>query len=207
LPEVPASYEVTGSRPEPRALSGDADTKGTEQTDARAENESISSDRVTIRLAENGFIDVDRMRSSVKTRLKAAFSDPNLAAKLGLEPIASDAPSGGAERKLFTEQVAPAIFNALNSILTAVPRRFGYTAEQAAVMAFEPHEIDGMTPLAGKVLEKHLGGKSKYQDEYMLAAMIVMGILGKVTLLEKAASVHRLVPRTASEPAAEPLPS
>jgi len=58
------------------------------------------------------------------------------------------------------------------------------------------------------VLAKHLGGKSKYQDEYMLAAMVLMGIMGKVTLLEKSASVTRLVPRAAMpEPSVEPLPS
>ncbi len=73
-------------------------------------------------------------------------------------------------------------------------------------MAFEPAEINDLKPLAGKVLAKHLGGKSKYQDEYMLAAMVLMGIMGKVTLLEKSAQVHRLVPRApvAAEPVAEP---
>lgn len=207
-PQVSESYEVTGSRPEPSALSGVSDTKGAEQTDAARENEPNSSDRVTIRLTENGFFDVDRMRSSVKTRLKAAFADPELGSKLGVSVPGAHASSEVDEPKFFAEQVAPAIFNALNSILVAVPRRFGYTAEAASVMAFEPAEVANMAPLAGKVLAKHLGGKSKYQDEYMLAAMIVMGIMGKVTLLEKQAAVHRLVPRAASADAsAEPLPS
>lgn len=148
------------------------------------------------------------MRSGVKTRLKAAFSDPELSTKLGIAPPSSAASSDADEQRIFTEQVVPALYGALNAILVAAPRRFGYSAEASSVMAFSRDEIAGFAPLTGKVLAKHLGGRSKYQEEYLLATTILLGIMGKVSMLEKQARVIALTPRpSADEPRAEPLPS
>ncbi len=172
------------------------------------ENEPNSSDRLSIRLTENGFFDVEKMRSGVKSKLKTAFSDPELATKLSQLGITSgpSVPDSSDETKIFTEQVAPAIYGALNSILVAAPRRFGYTAESCASMAFTDAEVKNMAPLTGKVLAKHLGGRSKYQEEYLLATMVLMGIMGKCSLLEKPSAPTRLVPRVPSEGEPETAP-
>lgn len=201
-----ASSEVTGLREqdrEPAVLStGAAEDQTRSRPAPGAEPESITDRLPSLRLTPEGFFDVDRMRASAKSKLKTALTDPAIAEKLGIA-----APSGAApdEAKMFSDSVAPALFHALNSILVAVPRRYGYTAEQSQVMAFTPPEVAQMAPLTGKVLAKHLGGKSKYQDEYLLAAMVLMGIMGKITLLEKSAQVIHMAPRSTGDEA--PLPS
>jgi len=188
-PDLSESKRVPAAGPKPDAPSSESGNQASRQPDAPAAPDSISSRLPPIALTENGKIDVAKLRSGTKEKLKIAISDPELASALG---ISAPAVADSDETKMFATYVAPAIFGALNSVLVSVPRRYGFTAEASQVMAFNEAEVAQMAPLAGRVLQKHMGGKSKYQEELMLATMMLSGIMGKITLLEKQATVLRL---------------
>lgn len=207
-PDETEKNALTGAGPAAQTLSSDSESSGDEARTRSASVDSITNRLPPIALTADDRIDVSKLRSNTKERLKKALADPKLASELG---ISAPSASTGDEAKMFTEHVAPALFGALNSLLVSFPRRYGYTAEQAQVMAFDAGEIASMAPLAGKVLAKHVGVGGKYQEELLLATVVLSGIMAKVTLLEKTATVLRLQrtqPTVATTTAAEqPAPA
>lgn len=207
-PDDTDAKRLTVAGPEADPLSTDSGSSGDVARATPAENDSISSRLPPISVTKNGLIDVEKLRSGTKERLKVALSDPDLGLKLGIAPLKT---ASDDDAKMMAQYVAPALFGALNALLTSFPRRYGYTAEAAQVMAFDGTEIAQMAPQTGKVLAKYLGGQSKYQDEMLLGVMVLSGIMAKVTLLEKQATVLRLQrtpPATAATtPAADVTPT
>lgn len=200
-PDVSDTKRLPSQERKTDAPSSESGQQASRQPDAPAAPDSISSRLPPIALLPDGRIDAEKLRSSTKEKLKVAFSDPELASKIGVSaPAATDSDEG----KMFATYVAPAIFGALNSLLVSLPRRYGFTAEASQVMAFNEAEVAQMSPLAGRVLQKHMGGKSKYQEELMLATMVLSGIMGKITLLEKQATVLRLQRQQPSPAATTP---
>lgn len=181
---------VPGAGPKPLTPSSESASPGTGAGADVAPGPAPRQALPPIALTPDGRIDLEKVRPATRERLKKAFDDADLHAALGLTKPAATVNED--ESAVFASHVAPALYNALNALLTAFPRRYGYTAEAAQVMAFSTEEVQHLAPLTGKVLAKHLGGRSKYQDEFLLATMVLSGIMAKVTLLEKQATVLKL---------------
>lgn len=170
-----------------------------ETTAATSEAPAASNgQRLSVQLDDSGRIAWDRMRPATREQLTKVLSDPQVSQLTGQPAPAAAAPG------IETAMLAGVIYNAASSLMVALARRSGYTAEQASVLAFTGPEVEQLGPLTGKVLDKWLPA-GKYQDEMLLALALVATVGGKVSLLRKSAAVVQLVPQQRQDEA-EPAP-
>lgn len=170
--------------------------KREETTDSAATTDAAAAtsngQRLSVQLDDNGRIAWDRMRPATREQLAKVLADPQVSQLTGQPAPAAAAPG------IESTMLAGVIYNAASSLMVALARRSGYTAEQAAVLSFTNPEVEQLAPLTAKVLDKWLPA-GKYQDEMMLALALVATVGGKVSLLRKSAAVVQLVPQRQEE--------
>jgi len=168
-------------------------TRNTELTDsprstvtptAEQGSEDSTTKRVSFAMKADGTFDVESMRSSNKDALRAALSDPSLAASLGITSTqdANDA-------RLLTT-ITGGLFDGLSFINIALAKRAGYSDAQAAIAAFTSDEKEMLAEPTAKVINKwfpDIGGK--YRDEIMLCLALTNVIAAKVLLLRSGAEL------------------
>jgi hypothetical protein len=158
-------------------------------SDAAAAEAVSNGQRLSVQLDEGGRIAWDRMRPATREQLTKVLSDPAVAQQLG-----TAAPGAASAPGLESTMLAGVIYNAASSLMVALARRSGYTAEQASVLSFNSAEVEQLAPLTGKVLDKWLPA-GKYQDELMLALALTATVGGKISMLRKSATVIQMAPQ------------
>jgi hypothetical protein len=159
-----------------------------------------SAPRLNVQLTPDGRVAWDRIRPSTKAQLATAFSDPAAPEQLGIAATAT----GAAQVDAFDAGMTGLVYDTLSNFMIGLARRSGYTDDQAGVLRFTDDEKTQLGPPTAAVLNKYAGALGKYQEELTLAVAVTLVISGKVSLLRKAASVTRLVPRDTAIAPGEP---
>lgn len=175
------------------------------ESEASLSGESVSAEttvtpRLSVQLDEHGAIAWDRMRPDTRAKLKNALhNDSRLDADVsGIPGGPGPAPAVHAEH--FPPELCEVVYDSLSMLLVGLARsRGGYTAEQAAVLAFNSQEKAALVPATIKVLDKYDTSLGKYQEEIILGVLLSTILSGKLALLRKSAAIIEMAPqRTAA---------
>ena len=153
---------------------------------------------ITIRLDENGRIDVSGMREKTTARLKAALeATPELAPGFG-------------EIRLDGSSVPDFMVNAVYQLIGGIEqwafaRKYG--PEIAQTMAYRPQDIAILSEPTKAVLAKYLPKLGKYQEETALVMALASIHIGKVQAMNDmlAAQEARRATVTEIKPAQSPI--
>jgi hypothetical protein len=144
--------------------------------------------RVSFAIGPDGKPIVDRMRSSTREALRAAYSDESFLQSIGVR-------SGeDADDAFLMSIISGGALDLASVLMIMTARRAGYAIEHAKILAFTPAEKQTLVPPASKVIKKYIPSISgKYKDEIMLAIALANVIGAKIVLLREttAASVQQ----------------
>lgn len=145
-----------------------------------------SGTRLSFALTEDGKIDFSRMAPETREKVRKAVADPDLPAKLGMDPMTGPASSA------FGETTFAAVYDMAGKVLAGLAVKRGADPKAAAVLMFSDEEKAALAGPTAKVVNKYVGPSlGKYEDEIALALVLTMVMSAKMDALKKAVELTK----------------
>lgn len=150
--------------------------------------------KLTINLNEDGTIDLGSMRDKTLEKLRGA-----LKATPGIQAEVQQA----APVMMFPPPVIHAMYQSVSLLEVMLAQRFGIEPSVAKnCFTFTPEELNSLTPLTSRVLQKHMSEwMIRWQEEMLLASLLVTMTVSKINA---AITLMRMRQVQTAQPAEKP---